>query len=71
MEPHPDRLLRLADNHHVEQLKLAMKANPFTDAAPIVGLVVLKEGKILKPNDRIATLSDCNPMLTLVLLECS
>ena len=47
MESHPDGLLRLADNHHVEQLKLAMNANPFTDAAPIVGLVVLKEGKIL------------------------
>lgn len=47
MEPHPDRLLRPADKHHVEQLKLAMKVNPSTDAAPIVGLVVLKEGKIL------------------------
>ena len=49
MEPHPDRLLRPVDKHHVEQLKLAMKVNPSTDAAPIVGLVVLKEGKIFIP----------------------
>ena len=33
------------DELFVESLKLAMKANPSTDAAPIVGLVVLGDGK--------------------------
>ena len=33
------------DDLFVESLKLAMKANPSTDAAPIVGLVVLDESK--------------------------
>ena len=45
IEPQPARLLRPVDDLFVESLKLAMKANPSTDAAPIVGLVVLGEGK--------------------------
>ena len=39
------RLLRPVDELFVESLKLAMKANPSTDAALIVGLVVLGDSK--------------------------
>ena len=45
IEPQPVRLLRPVDDLFIESLKLAMKANPSMDAAPIVGLVVLGEGE--------------------------
>ena len=45
IEPPATRLLRPVDELFVKSLKLAMKANPSTDAAPIVGLVVLNEGQ--------------------------
>ena len=45
IEPQPARLLRPVDELFVESLKMAMKSNPTTDAAPIVGLVVLGQGK--------------------------
>ena len=45
IEPQPTRLLRPVDDLFVESLKSAMKANPSTDAAPIVGLVLLDEGE--------------------------
>ena len=46
IEPQPARLLRPVDELFVESLKLAMKSNPTTDAAPIVGLVVLGQGNL-------------------------
>ena len=45
IEPKEARLLRPVDNLFVKSLKEAMKANPSTDVAPIIGLVVLKSGK--------------------------
>lgn len=45
VEPSPARLLRQVDEIFVESLKTAMKKNPSTDVAPIVGLVVLPEGE--------------------------
>ena len=45
IEPPPCRLLRPIDEIFVDSLKVAMKANPSTDVAPIVGLVVLHEGE--------------------------
>ena len=45
IEPNQARLLRPVDELFVKSLKEAMKANPSTDVAPIIGLVVLKKGK--------------------------
>ena len=45
MAPAPTRLLRPVDELFVESLKSAMKKNPSTDVAPMVGLVVLPEGE--------------------------
>ena len=39
------RLLRPIDTIFVDSLKAAMKANPSTDVAPIVGMVTLDEGE--------------------------
>ena len=50
IEPQPASLLRTVDELFVESLKLAMKGNPTTDAVPIVGLVVLGQGKGLYIN---------------------
>ena len=47
VEPQLSRLLRPIDDLFVESLKMAMKANPSTDAAPIIGLVNLMEGKFI------------------------
>ena len=38
-------MLRPIDEIFVDSLKVAMKANPSTDVAPIVGLVSLHEGE--------------------------
>ena len=45
VEPAHERLLRKVDELFVERLKDAMLANPSTDTAPIVGLVVLPPGE--------------------------
>ncbi len=45
IEPPASRLLRPIDDLFVESLKEAMKFNPSSDVAPIVGLVVLPEGQ--------------------------
>ena len=45
VEPCLSRLLRPIDTIFVESLKAAMKANPSTDVAPIVGLVSLGDGE--------------------------
>ena len=45
MEPCLSRQLRPIDAIFVENLKAAMKANPSTDVAPIVGLVSLDDGE--------------------------
>ena len=47
IEPRSNRLLRPARESRIEELKLAMKANPSVDATPIVGLVILDEGTYL------------------------
>ena len=44
IEPDKARLLRPVDELFVKSLKEAMKANPSTDVAPIIGLMVLKNG---------------------------
>ena len=45
IQPSPARLLRPVDELFVESLKSAMKSNPSTDVAPIVGIVLLPEGE--------------------------
>lgn len=48
VEPRSSRLLRPAKESRIEELKLAMQANPSIDVAPIVGLVILDEGMLEK-----------------------
>ena len=45
VEPCVSRLLRPIDTIFVQSLKAAMKANPSSDVAPIVGMVKLDEGE--------------------------
>ena len=48
----PSRLLSPVDEMFVESLKVAMKANPSADVAPIVGLVVLEEGQCFQESKK-------------------
>lgn len=52
VEPAPCRLLRPIDELFVNSLKVAMKANPSTDVAPIVGLVCLHKGETFQERQK-------------------
>ena len=56
VEPRSSRLLRLAKDSLIEELKLAMQANLSVDAAQIVGLVILDEGIHVYTNVRYISL---------------